>query len=704
MSDQAPVRWERDGEGVVTLVLDAPGAAVNTMTAEWEAAFAQAVARLLAEKSSVRGVILASAKKSFFAGADLKALLRLGPGDGPAVFRQLERVKKTLRALETAGFPVVAVIEGAALGGGWELALSAHARFVLDDASIALGLPEVTLGLLPAAGGVTKMTRLLGLKAAFPYLVEGRTFGPQEALRLGLVQGLAPEGVALFRAAREWIAAHPQARQPWDEPGWRMPGGGPSDAHIAQMLALAPAIVIARTRGLYPAPKAILAAMVEGAHVDVETALRIESRYLARLAVGPVAKNLILFFFARNAARSRSTAWKPAKAAILGAGTRGSALAAAHALCGIPCVLRDLSLEKAEAGRARALRVCEKKGRDPAEARALIHPSAQAADLSGCDLVIEVVPEDRRLKAQALREAEPYLAPQALMASGTPGLPVTGLAQAVRARERFVGLHFFPAADRMELVEIVRGRDSAEEALARACDYVRALGKVPIVVRDAPGFFATRTFGAFVLEGCAMLAEGVPPALVENAAHQAGMARGPLEALDEISLAHALSVIEQTADMWAAQGKPLPPAQPGAQVLVRMVREFGRTGRSGKGGFYDYAEQGSKRLWPELARLYGRQGTVCDFEELKDRFLYRQAIEALRCLEEGILCSVADGNLGSVLGIGFPAWTGGALRFVDHVGVAPFLARAEALAARHGERFAPPRLLREKAGRGEALG
>ncbi|MDW8469747.1 MAG: 3-hydroxyacyl-CoA dehydrogenase NAD-binding domain-containing protein [Burkholderiales bacterium] len=621
----------------------------------------------------------------------------------------MERIKKDLPALETLGRPVVAAIEGAALGGGWEIALCAHCRLALDDDAIRLGLPEVTLGLLPGAGGTVKMTRLLGLQGAFPYLVEGRTMTPKEAAKLGLVQGLAANREALFRMAREWIAANPAPKQPWDDPGWRMPGGGPSNPKIAQMLAVAPAMVVEKTRGLYPAPKAILAAMVEGAHVDFDTAMRIESRYLARLAVSPVAKNMIRFFFDRTAARSGASRpkevpkWKAAKVGILGAGMMGGGIAYANAARGIPCVLKDVSREKAEAGRAYTAKVLERRRKDPSAALALIEATDDTRDLAGCDLIIEAVFENRALKAQVTREAEPFLAPGGIFASNTSTLPITGLAEAAWAPERFIGLHFFSPVERMDLVEIIRGRKTSAETLAKAYDYVLQLGKTPIVVNDSRGFFTSRTFGAFVKEGCAMLAEGLPAAVIENAARQAGMPVGPLEVLDQTSLALSVAVMEQTAADLAAEGKPLPPPHPGDRVILRMVKEFNRSGRAAGAGFYEYPKEGKKYLWPELSRIFGRPDARWDFEELKDRFLYRQAIEAARCLQEGVLATVADGNVGSVLGIGFPAWTGGALRFIDHVGVAKFVARADALAAKYGERFAPPALLRDKAAKGEPL-
>lgn len=704
----SPIRYERDAGNVVTITFDAPGAPVNTMTEAWEHAFAETVERLAKEKASIKGVILASAKKTFFAGAELKDVLKYGPEDGPKVFHWIEATKKKMRQLETLGIPVVAALEGTALGGGWEIALSAHCRIVLDDPSIQLGLPEVTLGLLPGAGGVTKTVRMLGLQASFPYLVEGKTMKPAEAAQLGLVQGLAANKEDLYRMAREWIAANPSPKQPWDQPDYRMPGGGPSSPRISQMLSVAPAMVVEKTRGLYPAPKAIMSAMVEGAYVDFDTALRIESRYLARLAVGPVAKNLITLFFNRTAIKSGASRpkgvpkWKATKVGILGAGMMGGGIAFSTANRGVACVLKDVSVEAAEKGRSYTEKVLAKRKRPADKALALITATADYKDLQGCDLIIEAVFEKRDLKAQVTREAEPYLAAGGIFASNTSTLPITGLAKASAKPENFIGLHFFSPVDRMELVEIIKGEKTSPETLAKGYDYVLQIGKTPIVVNDSRGFYTSRTFGTFVQEGCAMLAEGIPAAAIENAARQAGMPVGPLEVIDQTSLSLSMAVMEQTLADLKAEGKPLPPEHPGQKVIVKMVKELNRAGRAAGGGFYDYPKDGKKTLWPGLAKAFG--GTAAfDLQEMKDRILYRQAIETSRCLEERVLETVHDGNIGSIFGIGFPAWTGGALQFINHVGVKKFVERADELAKKHGERFAPPQLLRDKAKKGEAL-
>jgi len=705
------IRYEKDADGVVTLTFDAPGAAVNTMSAEWQTDFESAVARLQQEKGEIAGVVIASAKSTFFAGAELKELVQASPADAPRVFEGVEQLKKSLRALEKFGKPVVAAIGGAALGGGWEIALSAHCRIVVDDPKIQLGCPEVTLGLLPGGGGVVKMTRLLGLQGAFPYLVEGRLLRPRDAADLKLIQGLAASRDDLPRMAREWIRANPAPVQPWDDDKYRMPGGGPQNPQVSQMLAVAPAMLVEKTRGLYPAPEAIMSVMAEGAYVDIDTALRIESRYFAKIATGAVAKNMVTaFFFDLNAIKSGASRpkdvprWKASKVGILGAGMMGGGIAWANAIRGVPSVLKDVSQDKADAGKAYSEKLLAKRKRpDAGEILGRIEPTARAEDLRGCDLIIEAVFERRDLKAQVTKEAEPMLAAGGIFASNTSTLPITGLAAASAKPENFVGLHFFSPVDRMKLVEIIKGAKTSPETLARAYDYVLQIDKTPIVVNDSRGFYTSRTFGTFVQEGCAMLAEGIPAAVIENAARFAGMPVGPLAVIDETSMSLSVHVMEQTVADLKAEGRPLPPPHPGQDVILRMVKEFRRPGRVGGGGFYEYPKEGKKFLWPELAKVFGKPGVGWDFEELKERILYRQAIETARCLEEGVLVSVHDGNIGSIFGIGFPAWAGGALQYVNHVGAAKFVSRADSLAKVFGERFASPKLLRDLAAKGGRL-
>jgi 3-hydroxyacyl-CoA dehydrogenase/enoyl-CoA hydratase/3-hydroxybutyryl-CoA epimerase len=710
------IRYECDAEGIVTLTFDSPEGPVNTMSAAWHADFIACAARVDAEKDKLRGVILASGKASFFAGADLKGVLRLREKDAPAVYRGIEEVKAAFRKLELCGRPVVAAINGAALGGGWEICLAAHWRICLADQKIELGCPEASLGLLPGAGGVTKTVRLLGLQAALPLLAEGKLMRPAEALQLKLVDELVADRDALLTHARAWIAANPEPKQPWDRKGWKIPGGSANSPGADMMVVAAPAVLTQKTRGLYPAPEAILACAVEGTLTDFDSAMRNESRYLARLMTGQVARNMITaFFFNLNAIKSGASRpkdqpkWKASRVGILGAGMMGAGIAWANASRRIPCVLKDVTLEQAEQGKAYSARLLQKRikqGRsDEAKANqtlALIKPTATADDLSACNLIIEAVFENRELKAKVTQEAEPKLAADGIFASNTSTLPITGLAQASRHPDRFVGLHFFSPVDKMQLVEIIVGKATSDATLARAFDYVQQLGKTPIVVNDARGFFTSRVFGTWVSEGQAMLLEGIPAPVIENAARQAGMPVGPLAIADEVSLQLAQMARKQAMADPAAAGKAYK-SHPAYALVDRMVDEFKRPGRAGGAGFYEYPADGEKFLWPELKRLYEKPGVAWDMQELKDRILYIQAIESARCLEEGVLRSVADANIGSIFGIGFPAWAGGALQFINAVGVAKFAARADALAAKYGERYACPEIVRAKAQAGETF-
>jgi len=695
------IRYELQ-DGIATITFDEPGSPVNTMCRDWHQDLTEVTARVVQDKDAIRGIILASSKSTFFAGADLKSTMRLTSADAPAVFRDIEQTKKNFRTLETLGKPVVVCLNGTALGGGFELALVGHCRIAVDDRKIQFGFPEVTLGLIPGASGITKMTRLLGLMGAQPYLLESKLFGPREALELGLVHELVPEARQLRDKALAWIGAHPQAAQPWDENNYRIPGGGATSPQVKAGLAVAPAMIKKNSRGLYPAPEYALAAMVEGALVDYDTALRIESRYLARLIVSPVAKNMInTFFFNMNAIKSGQSRpkgvprYKPSRVGVLGAGMMGAGIAYVQASRGITTVLKDVDLARAEKGKAYSLKITQPrvdKGRmspyDQTELLARITPTAQASDLQGCDLIIEAVFEQRALKASVTKEAEPMLAPGGFFASNTSTLPISGLATASAHPDKFVGIHFFSPVDKMKLVEIIRGKQTDDETVARAYDYVQALGKIPIVVNDARGFYTSRTFGTFVTEGTTMLSEGIPAAVIENAGIQCGMPVGPLAVIDETSLSLSVHVLDQTRADFAAEGKAYE-AGPGQLLVERMVKEFKRPGRAGGGGFYDYpAEKGARKtLWPELKTLFEKPTVGWDITEVKDRILYRQAVETARCLSEGVLTTVHDANIGSIFGIGFPAWTGGAMQFIYGMGIDAFLHRADELARKFGAGF-----------------
>ena len=690
------LRYELADDGIATITFDEPGSPVNTMTLQWQHDLAEAADCLVRDKERIKGVLLASAKSTFFAGAELKGVLKLKAEDAAEGFTRIEALKRSFRRIETLGRPVVALLNGAALGGGWEVALAAHARFALDDKKIQFGTPEVSLGLIPGATGITKTVRLLGLMAAQPYLLEGKLFGPREALALGLVDGLGESAESLRTQALAWIADHPDAMQPWDRKDYKMPGGTPSHPKIAAALVVAPAVLAQKTRGLYPAAQAILETMVEGAMVDYDTATRIESRKLAKTMVSQTTKNMVsAFFFDMNAIRSGKSRpagfpkWKPSKIGVLGAGMMGAGIAHAAASRGIACVLKDVSIDKACAGFEAVRKVSSRI--DESQQAALLNlitPTAAAADLQGCDLIIEAVFEQRELKATVTREAEPMLAAGGVFASNTSTLPISSLATASARPEKFVGLHFFSPVHKMKLVEIIRGARTDDETVARAFDVVTALGKLPIVVNDSRGFFTSRVFGTFVMEGATMLAEGVPAPLIEHAALAAGMPVGPLAVLDETSLALSVHVLDQTRADLAGEGKAYEAGQ-GELLVERLVKEFKRPGRAGGGGFYDYPQGEPKHLWPQLRTLFEKPAlTPPSIDALKQRLLYRQSIETARCLTEGVLTSTYEANIGSIFGIGFPAWTGGAIQFIESEGRETFIATSADLARQHGARFA----------------
>ncbi|SDK01819.1 3-hydroxyacyl-CoA dehydrogenase NAD-binding domain-containing protein [Microbulbifer yueqingensis] len=711
------IHIEKDNDNIVHLILDNPNASANVMDRDFTDSLHEVVQQL--EGGDFAGIILRSAKKTFFAGGDLKGLYAAKIEDAQAFFDECQQLKTDLRWLETQGKPVVAAINGVALGGGWELALACHHRIAIEDRAVKIGLPEVTLGLLPGGGGCVRMPRLLGMQDSLPYLLEGRQVGPQQAAEAGLVHQLAKDADELLAHARAFILANQgeEMLQPWDQPGYRMPGGDAKNPKNAQLLAIAPAMLTQKTKGVFPAPEAILAVVVEGSQVDFDTATRIESRYFVELACGQVAKNMIgTFWFGLNAIKAgqslpdeaRTVKADPVKkVGILGAGMMGAGIAYACAMKGVEVVLKDVSREAAEKGKAYAEKSLQKRlerGRTSeqhmAEILDRIHPTDSADDLKGCELVIEAVFEDRELKAQVTREAEDHLADAAIFASNTSTLPITGLAKASARPRNFIGLHFFSPADKMPLVEIICGEQTGDETLARAFAFVLQIGKTPIVVNDSRGFFTSRVFGCFTNEGIAMLGEGVTPATIENAAALAGFPVGPLAVSDEVSLTLMGRIRQQTIADLEREGKT-PPSHPADKVIDHML-ELGRAGKAAGKGFYSYPEGGAKHLWPGLADEYP-QGEQPPFEDVKERLLFAMAVETLRCYEENVLRSVRDANIGSIFGIGFPPWTGGALQYINQYGPQEFCRRAEELAEHYGDRFAPPALLREMAQSGNKL-
>ena len=707
------IQYEKNADNIVILTLDSPNQSANTMNADFRVALEDIVSKLQAD-AEISGIIFRSAKKTFFAGGDLDELIQAEPDHATTFFNMIEEMKAKLRYIETRGIPVVAALNGTALGGGWELALGCHHRIALNDAKAKFGLPEVTLGLLPGGGGVVRMVRLLGLQNAFPFLMEGKQFGVDKAKSLGLIHDTAENEQELLDKAIAWVKANPISQQPFDVKGYKIPGGDPKTPAVAQMLAIAPAMLRDKTKGCYPAPEAIMAAAVEGAQVDVDTALTIESRYFTYLATGQISKNMIgTFWHGLNAIKSGASRpkdiakWKATKVAVLGAGMMGAGIAYATASKGIQVVLKDVTLENAAKGKAYSQKLLDKKvsqGRLTAEKReqilALITATASAEDLKGCDLIIEAVFENPELKAKVTQEAESYLVDDGIMASNTSTLPITGLAKASKDASHFIGLHFFSPVDKMQLVEIIKGKNTSAETLAKAYDYVQQIGKTPIVVNDSRGFFTSRVFGTFVQEGLRLLAEGVHPAKIEMAALKTGMPVGPLAIQDEVSLTLSEHVANETRKALQAEDKDLPHS--GADdVIETMIHQFQRKGKAAGAGFYDYPENGKKHLWDGLS--HWKKDTEISEQEMIDRFLFVQSLDTLRCFEEGVLESVVDANVGSIFGIGFAPWTGGALQFLNQYGLEKALIRANTLEVKYGARFKAPQLLIDKAHAGEKI-
>ncbi|WUJ69259.1 3-hydroxyacyl-CoA dehydrogenase NAD-binding domain-containing protein [Kribbella soli] len=703
-----------NSDGIVTLTLNDPSASANTVNDAYLAAMGSAVERLQAEKESLRGVIVTSAKSTFFAGGNLQMLSQIQPSDAAQLFDTVEEVKRQLRALETLGVPVVAAINGSALGGGLEIALACHHRIVADDNRIELGVPEVTLGLLPGGGGVTRTVRMLGLQdALMKVLLQGQRMKPAHALSVGIVDEVVAAD-DLLDAARRWIAAYDgDAKQPWDRDGYKIPGGTPSSPKLAAFLPAFPANLRKQLKGApYPAPRAIMSAAVEGSQVDFATASRIESRYFVSLATGQIAKNMIQAFFfdlqSINAGGSRPAdvpRFAARKVGVLGAGMMGAGIAYVCAKVGIEVVLKDVSLDAASKGKVYSEKLLAKqvsKGRmsasDVEQFLSRITPTGDPNDLAGCDLVIEAVFEDAGLKQKVFAEIAGVVEPDALLCSNTSTLPITSLADGIDRPDDFIGMHFFSPVDRMPLVELIVGSKTSDATIARAYDVVRQIKKTPIVVNDSRGFFTSRVFGTLVMEGAAMVAEGVDPVMIERAATLAGFPAPPLAMLDEVTL----TLPQKIRDAARAAGDSAGAFDdhPGMAVADRLVNEFDRRGKAAGAGFYDYPSDGPKRLWPGLWKHFARDNDV-PLIDLQERMLFAMALETVKCLDEGVLRSVPDANIGSIFGIGFPPLHGGALQYVNAYGLSAFAARSRELAAVYGARFEPPELLIRQSAAGE---
>jgi 3-hydroxyacyl-CoA dehydrogenase/enoyl-CoA hydratase/3-hydroxybutyryl-CoA epimerase len=709
--------YEKDSNNIVTVTMDMDGP-VNSMSDAFLPALEATLGKLEAD-ADLAGVVLASGKSTFFAGGDLNMLCAVTEETVEAFFEGMCATKAAMRRLEMLHAPVCAAINGAALGGGLELALSCHHRIAWNNRSVQLGFPEVTLGLLPGGGGNVKAVYLMGLMAANEYIVEGKRVAPEKALASGLIDAVIEDKDELVSAAKQWLLANKDdesARtQPWDTKGYKIPGGNIRNPQVAQMVTMGAPMIRKNTRGLLPAPEKIFDVAVQALTVDFETAMRIESRGLAELALTPQAKNMInTFFFQMNkvnggASRPKEVPpQKTEKVGILGAGMMGQGIAYSSAMVGIEVVLKDISLDAAIKGKAYTQALLQKrvdKGRmtdeKMAQVLSLIHPTASDEDLDGCDLIIEAVFENMTLKHQMTRDLEPRLAEGGVWGSNTSTLPITQLAQASQNAEKFIGIHFFSPVDKMPLVEIIMGEQTGDLALAKAFDFTKQIKKTPIVVNDSLGFFTSRTFGTYLDEGVRLLVEGMKPLRIDNLGKAVGMPVGPLTVYDEVSLELSRKASQTWKEMGLSVGDDDRSITAG--VVETMVGDYGRGGRYHGGGFYEYGADGSKEVWSGLAELYGATASPLSDADAKDRLLFRQVIEALKCLETGVLRTVADGNIGSIMGIGAPAWTGGLLQFVNTYGLQNFIERCASLSAAYGERFQAPAIVAEKLVKGETF-
>ena len=715
----ANFRWEQDADGIATLWWDVPGRSMNVLTGSAIDDLAQVAERLKTD-SELKGLVITSGKSNgFCAGAALDEMEQRASGSASAEDAAIARFKGVMRfhhaqrALETCGKPVAAAINGLALGGGFEVTLACHHRIVADNPKIQLGLPEAKVGVLPGGGGTQRLPRLIGAMAALQLMLKGETVDPQKALSLGMVHALAP-GDELIHRAKVWIKSAPSATQPWDRSDFKFPGGGPYSPGGSQVFMMGNAMLRKETYGNYPAQRYIMSCVYEGIQLPLDAALRVEARYFAKLLGRPESRAMIRSLFlsmqelGKGARRPRAEPRTDVQTlGVLGAGVMGAGIAYVSALAGIDVVLLDATMERAQAGCDHAAGILDKQisrrrstPEKKAEILSRIHPTADFAALARADLVIEAVFEDRQVKADVTKKAEIELRGTAIFASNTSTLPITGLADASERPESFIGIHFFSPVERMGLVEIILGKKTNHHALATAIDFVAKIRKTPIVVNDSRGFYTSRCFGTYTREGLAMLAEGTYPALIENVGRMAGMPMGPLEVMDSVGLDTALRITRETRKELNIER-----ADPGEEILAWLVDKSHRSGRKTSGGFYDYDAKGKRlRLWPDL--IESRRGawrTDLDVDDMRARFLVRQALEAARCFEEGVITDPRDADVGAILGWGFAPFTGGPVSFIDTMGAAAFVARCEAFASDHGERFTPNHLLRDMAARNDTF-
>ncbi len=697
------IHYRKDTNNIVTLILDMSGRFRNIINHEVGEAFLPVITHLQREKKmgGLKGVILTSEKKTFLAGGDLEYLYHAQ--DSEEVFNSAQKLKQFLQDLERPGVPVVAAINGNALGTGFEVALACHHRIVLDDPKIRLGHPEVNIGIIPSGGAILRLMWLRGIVAAYNFLNKGLRYSPQEALKAGIIDELASNQKEMIEKAKSWILTNKESLRPWQRSSAVIPGGTAKDLEVAHKIRYLTAELSASTQDNYPARQAILNVLSEGSKVDFSTALRIDSRQFAFLACHPVCKNMIsTFWFDINAIKGGINRpkgygkFRPKKVGIIGAGLMGSGIAFACIRNGMEVVIKDVSKLIAERGRdfaARKLDLLIEQGTfQPSEGTELlsrIKTTELSSDFQDCDLVIEAVFENENVKQKVTREAEEYLDEYSLLATNTISIPITQLANASLRPANYIGLHFFAPAEEVPLVEIVKGEDTSEETVARAFDFVVSIKKIPVVVKDKWGFFAARVRNTYILEGITLLNEGYAPALIENLGIQAGFPKGPLALADDMGLSMVLKY-EQQAHQHYGEKYIQHPAVP---VLEQMIEELNRPGRYKQAGFYQYTSNEPRRLWPELSQHFSSTQEDFDRKEITERLIFAQVIEAIWCKQEGVIQHVASANLVSVHGWGFPAFTGGVFRYILYYGAEHFRERCKSLKKSYGPRFQAPKLL-----------
>ncbi|MBL0946623.1 3-hydroxyacyl-CoA dehydrogenase NAD-binding domain-containing protein [Brevundimonas sp.] len=705
-----------DADGIALITFDVPGRSMNTLTGKVMQEIPEWVERVKTD-DAIKGAVLTSGKSSgFCAGADLgdMAAGMLTGGSLQDAFDAGWRLNGALRALETCGKPVAAAINGLALGGGLELTLACHYRVVGDSPKIQLGLPEIKVGLFPGGGGTQRLTRLVGVQAAMMAMTEGKSFRPNDAKGAGIVHEVVPVGTEV-EAAKAWVKGGGKAVQPWDDKGFKLPGGGPYHPAGIQNFLVGNAMLRKQTWGNYPAAMNLMKAVYEGVQLPMDAALRVETRYFIKTLMTPQAQGMIRSLFLskqeldKGAVRPSDVPKSdPTKVTVLGAGMMGAGIAYVNAMAGIETILIDRDQESADKGKAHVEDLLKKRlsrGQLTQEKFDALLASVTATTdydhIKGSDLVIEAVFENREIKADVTKRAEAQLEPGAIFGSNTSTLPITGLAEASVRPEDFIGIHFFSPVDKMMLVEIILGEKTGKAAIAKSLDYVMKIKKTPIVVNDGRGFYTSRCFGTYVAEGMAMLEEGISPVLIDNIGRSTGMPRGPLEMHDDVALDLSVKIARQTAEDLGDAYQPLP----GSEIVRKMVEDLGRYGRKNGKGFYDY-DQKPKVIWSglaELAPVKVDELSMADVEDQRRRLLFRQAVEVARCWEEGVIDDPREADVGAILAWGFAPWTGGPITYIDQYGLKAFVEQADAYAVRYGDRFSPPQLLRDMAAKDETF-